>query len=443
MIKVFRQRGAAMLIFVLFFAFTSSAMMFSLNQSIFMDLSDLNQLTRSKQAYLAAESAVDDVVYRRVSGTLSVDNTESVTVGGVIGQATTVYDSFTDEYTITGQATKDTVIRKSEAVMTIGAGSAFNYGLQAGNGGITLSNNSDIFGNIYSNGTVLGAGSAEVFGDIVSAGPSGIAQSITATGTIYANTIDHVTAGGDAYYNVQIGTNAQNPVSGTRHTPAANQPLADLPLSTTTIQGWKDAITDYGTVVAATDPACSSGTYTIDTSMTIGYLKVECNLDIKKKGAGTTVTMDGPVWVTGNLSFSLGPVIQIAPALGRYSVQFIADKPSNRLTSSKIEVRNSTQFNGSGDNRSYIMLLSMNESASLSGVEKAIDVTQSANGDVLVYAANGRIDIGNNIDLREVSGYHINVANGSSVTYESGLASLLFTSGPGGGYTLDDWRQIE
>lgn len=438
-----QQSGAAMLLFVLFFAFASSVMMFTLNQGIFSDLSDFNALTRSKQAILASESGVEDVVFRHVFGTFSVDTVETITIGDVTATTTTVYDSDDDTYTVEGLADKGNVVRKSQATMTLGSGSAFNYGLQAGNGGITLSNNSDIYGNIYANGPVQGAGSAEVFGDIVSAGPSGIVADITATGSIFANTIDHINAGIDAHYNVQIGTNAQNPVGGVRYTPVTNQPVVELPISTTTIAEWEQVILDYGTIITASDPLCSSGTYTIDTNVTIGYLKVECNLDIKKTGASTIVTLDGPIWVEGNLSFTQGPTVRISPSLGRRSVQMIADDPADRNNGGVIEVRNATNFVGSGDSRSFIMLISQNEDAYLGGGNDAISVSQSANGSVIVYSNYGLITIGNNIDLKEVTGYEINVANGSSVTYESGLASLLFTSGPGGSYVLDDWQQIE
>jgi hypothetical protein len=432
-----------MLVFVLFFAFTSSVMMFALNQSIYLDFSDFRRLTQSKQALLTSESLLEDVVYRQIFDSFSLNTTESLALANATAYATTTYDSVEDKYLSESSALFGTVIRKSEASIILTGGSSFSYGLQAGTGGITLANNSSIVGNVYSNGIVTGAGSAEVAGDIVSAGPTGRINTITATGSVYANTINRITAGADAYYNVQIGTNAQNPVAGTRYTPVTNQPLVDFPISTTTIQGWKDDITTYGTVITAADPLCSSGTYTINTSITIGFLKVECNLDIRKTGGGITVTLDGPIWVAGNLSFSQGPTLQVDSSLGRRSVQFIADNPSNRLTSSRIEVRNSTQFNGSGDSRSFIMLLSMNESAALAGTQKAIDVSQSANGKVLVYADRGLIDIGNGIVLKEVTGYKINVAQNADVIYESGLSSLLFTSGPGGGYSLEDWRQVE
>jgi hypothetical protein len=432
-----------MLVFVLFFAFTSSVMMFALNQSIYLDFSDFRRLTQSKQALLTSESLLEDVVYRQIFDSFSLNTTESLALANATAYATTTYDSVEDKYLSESSVLFGTVIRKSEASIILTGGSSFSYGLQAGTGGITLANNSSIVGNVYSNGIVTGAGSAEVAGDIVSAGPTGRINTITATGSVYANTINRITAGADAYYNVQIGTNAQNPVAGTRYTPVTNQPLVDFPISTTTIQGWKDDITTYGTVITAADPLCSSGTYTINTSITIGFLKVECNLDIRKTGGGITVTLDGPIWVAGNLSFSQGPTLQVDSSLGRRSVQFIADNPSNRLTSSRIEVRNSTQFNGSGDSRSFIMLLSMNESAALAGTQKAIDVSQSANGKVLVYADRGLIDIGNGIVLKEVTGYKINVAQNADVIYESGLSSLLFTSGPGGGYSLEDWRQVE
>lgn len=434
------QQGAAMLLFVLFFTFATSATLFILGQSIFADLSDFARLTAAKESYLASESVAEDVAYRLIYGTFDVDTVELVRLNNITAYATTSHDFVDDIYTISAAASKRAVVRKSELQLSIGAGSAFNYGLQAGNGGIALSNGADIFGNVYSNGAVTGAGSATVFGELVSAGPTGLADGVYATGTIYANTIDSIDTDSDAYYNVALGSNS---IAGVANSPAAIQPTTSLPISTTTVQEWKDAVTSYGTTIAATDPACSSGTYTIDISTTIGYLKVECDLNIRDTGGGVVVTLDGPIWVEGNLSFTQGPTIRVDSSLGRRSVQFIVDNEADRTTSSQIEIRNSTTFQGSGDDRSYIMLMSLNDSSRSGGSEVAIDVSQSANGDVLVYAGDGLIEIGNNIDLRAVTGHQIDVANGSSITYETGLASLLFTSGPGGGYTLDAWRQAE
>lgn len=427
------------MLFVLFFAFTVSALMFVLGKSIFADLSDFNRLADAKRAYLAAESVSEDVVYREIFGTFELDDVEHVTIDGITATATTTYDSIADTHTVSSAALAGVTLRKAEVVLEIGAGSSFNYGLQAGNGGISLANNSRIIGNVYSNGTVSGSGnSSEILGDVVSAGPSGLIRDITATGTMYANTIDNIEAGKDAHYNNDLGGTT---VVGTRYTPVVNKPTTTFPISTTTVEEWRAAIADHGTTIQATDPQCAGGTYTIDASITIGYVKIECNLDIKETGGTVLVTLDGPVWVVGDISFTQGPTLEVDPSLGRRSVQMIADDPADRNTSSKIEIRNSTDFQGSGDSRSYIMLMSLNEAASNGGSETAIDVSQSANGSVIAYADKGLVEIGNGIDLREITGYQINVEQNTDVVYETGLASLLFTSGPGGGYVLSDWQQ--
>lgn len=426
-----------MLIFILFFTFATTSMMFILGQSIFTDLSDFNRLSSAKRAFLVSESLTEDVAYRLVFETMPLSSTENLTFAGVTAQAVSAYDSSTDIYTVETTAQVGGVVRKSRVKLATGAGTSFNYGLQAGNGGIELSNNSDIYGNVYSNGPVQGSGSAEVSGDIVSAGPTGLIKTIHATGSVYANTIDNVQVDKDAYYNVQVGTNGQNPVLGTRYTPSPNLPPAALPIDATTVQDWKDSIINNGTVIAVGDPACSGGVYKIDTSISIGNVAIECDVIIEKNT--TIVTLTGPIWIKGNLNFKSGPELHVDSSLGRKSVQIIVDKPSDRIGSGKITIENDTDFYGSGDSRSFIMLMSMNNSVS----DPAINVANSANGDVLVYAGEGLVSIANNIDLREVTGYKIKVANGSSVTYEEGLASLLFTSGPGGMYVLDDWEQIE
>ncbi len=427
-----------MLTFVLFFAFATSSMMFILGKSVFSDLKHFNHLVDSKRAYMISESLTEDVVYRLVYGIFDLDETEVLTFDGVTAISTSSLDVAADIYSIDTASSIGVVWRKSYVELAIGSGSSFNYGLQAGNGGIHVANSASIIGNVYANGPVTGAGSATIYGDVVSAGPAGYINDIYATGTVYANTIEDIEADGDAYYETALGSNT---ISGTSYATSSNLATTSFPISTTTIQEWKDAVADYGTVIASTDPACSSGTYTIDTSLTIGYLKVECNLDIRKTGPSTVITLDGPIWVEGDLSFTQGPDIEVDSSLGRRSVQFIVDNESDRLTSSRVEIRNSTNFTGSGDYRSYIMLLSMNESAESSGSEIAIDVSQSANGAVVAYAPSGLIEIGNGIDLREITGYQINIAQNTDVIYEEGLASLLFTSGPGGEYILDEWRQ--
>jgi hypothetical protein len=382
---------------------------------------------------------VEDMTYRTITNQ-TLNSTEALTIGGVTAYATSTYDSALDQYDIVGSSNFQSVIRKSQATLTVANGTTFFYGMQTGTGGVVLENTAKVIGNLYSNGSVTAKNTPQVQGNVVSAGATGLVKDLPITGSVWANTIDHVTVGGSAYYNVQVGTNAQNPVSGTRNTPSANLPAASFPISTTTIQEWKDDINNTGTVIAASDALCSSGTYTINTSISLGNVRIDCNVDIRSTA---TVTLTGPIWIQGNLNFSNTVVIQAHASLGRKSLPVIVDKPTNRTTSSKISMMNSVTFNGSGDARSYILLLSMNRSSSLGGSEVAISLQNTVNGDLLVYAADGMVDIQNSISLKEVTAHKVKIRNSAQVIYETGLADIVFEAGPGGAYALEDWRQVE
>jgi hypothetical protein len=439
MSNLHKQTGAAMTLFIIFFTFAATGILLALGQAIYVDHISFNRLSESKQAYIAVETLTDDVVMRNIYSTYSVDTTETLSVGGAAVTAVTTYDSAADLYTISSEALFRGAVRKTAAELSITGATNLSYGLFSGTGGIALANSSRVIGNTYANGPVTGAGSAVVLGDIVSAGPSGLIQSIAATGSVFANTIDNVTADGDAHYTVAIGSNS---IGGTSYSPAVNQATATFPVSGDLVQEWKDAVNDYGTVISATDLACSGGTYVIDATIPpLGYVRIECNVEVQK--TGTTLTVNGPIWVEGNLTFTQGPTIRVDPALGRRSVQFIVDNPSDRLTSSQIEIRNQTDFLGSGDPRSYIMLYSANESYSTGGSETAIAISQSADGNVIMYADSGLVDVSNGVELRAVTGYQIDVAQNSDIIYEEGLSNLVFTAGPGSGYILTDWQQAE
>jgi hypothetical protein len=257
---------------------------------------------------------------------------------------------------------------------------------------------------------------------------------------VYAHTIDNSTIDMDAHY-FDPSTITATIVAGTQYPGSADQAAVSMPIPDSLIDEWKTTIETTGTIIASTSPQCSSGTYTIDTTTTIGNVKIECNVDMKKQGASTVITITGPIWVEGNLSFSQGPSIVASSSLRSRSVQLIADDESDRLTSSKITVNQSTVFS-SGSAASYVLLLSNNNSAETGGTEKAVNLAQSVNGKVLVYAGHGLVDMGNSISLKEVTAYQISISNGTEIIYESGLANLLFTAGPGGGFTISSWKEV-
>ena len=88
-------------------------------------------------------------------------------------------------------------------------------------------------------------------------------------------------------------------------------------------------------------------------------------------------------------------------------------------------------------------MISQNNSAELGGSESAISMDNSASGSVILYAGHGLIDIQNSATLKEVTGYKIKAKNSANIVYNTGLANTLFTSGPGGGYEILNWKETQ
>ncbi len=141
------------------------------------------------------------------------------------------------------------------------------------------------------------------------------------------------------------------------------------------------------------------------------------------------VTLTGTVWVKGNLT--IDNTITLSEAYGSDSGTIVADNPDDDLNSGRIIVLSGGNAVGNSSADTYIMLLSMNKTTS--DLDGAIDVSNNLTAGV-VYAHNGSVVLKNSADLKEVTGQRIVLQNGSQVTYETGLASVVFSSGPGGSW---------
>lgn len=94
--------------------------------------------------------------------------------GGTFTTSITTIDTLTKSITSTGyipnaanpqeQVTLKTSVTINTDVIN------FNYGIQAGLGGIQMQNSATIIGNVYTNGSIIGGNSAEITGDAIVAG---------------------------------------------------------------------------------------------------------------------------------------------------------------------------------------------------------------------------------------------------------------------------------
>jgi len=416
-----------MIIAVVLFICVSVATILGLTNPMVRHIAMATSASISKESFYAAEAGIEDVIYRLKSG-LPVASSQILMVGNH-SVVTTVADELGGKV-ITAIGDANDYFRKVETHLALGTGASFFYGIQSDVGGIVIENSASVEGNAYSNGSIVSSVNGRINGDIVSAGPGGLLDGVRTTGNAYSHTIQGSYVEKDAFYQTITGST----VLGSSYPGSTDQPTSSLPISDEMIEEWKAVAVLGGNIIPQSCP------YKITSSTTLGPTKIECDLEID--GTNFTVTIAGPVWVNGNMSFKNSPTIRVSSLLQNKSVPIIADNPSNPAGSAKIIIENSTRFEGAGDN-SYVLVISQNNSVENGGSEVAINVKNSVEGDLLVYAKHGEIMVQNSIDLKEISGYRLRLKNYAMVIYDTGLASLLFSAGPSGGFEISSWKEVE
>ncbi len=424
-----KNEGQAIITAVLFFLFISGLVVSGVVAPITRRVQSVRDFYHSRESYFVSEASNEDVVYRIKNGK-QYSSTETLSLSNETATTTTATVGTILQVTSTGAS--DLRIRKSQTDLSLGSGTSFNYGVQVGNGGFALENNASVNGNIYSNGPITGGQANIVSGDAVSAGATGAiigngsGDKIKINGNAYAHSITSAQIGQGAWYQ-SITTST---VGGTSHSGSADQPAAIMPLSDTYIADLETDAASGGTI---TTPC----PYHISGTVTLGPKKINCDLLID---GNSVVTLTGNIWVNGSIEVSGNAIVKIASSLGKRSVSIIADE-ANHLTGSTVVLANNAQFNYSGTAGSYILLISQNSGDENGNSTVAISATNNNTGELLLYAAHGEVRLGNNIQLKEVTGYTVRAQNNTVLTYQTGIASMTFSSNPSGGYQILDMRE--
>jgi hypothetical protein len=428
--KNIKNRGQVMVLTALFFLWISVTVILGIATPAVRHITMATAISLSKESYYVAEAGMEDAVFRLVSGLLVPSSQTFYINGNPITVAVT--DEGSDGKQVVAQGEKADFSRKIRTHVVQGSGSSFHYGIQAGQGGFILKNSATVEGNVHSGGSIIGEGNT-ISGDVVSSGSSGLLDHIRVTGNAYANRIEDSIIEKNAYFKTISGTT----VYGSQYPNSPDQPHVPFPISDEQIAEW-ESDAEAGGVIDGT--SCSGGKYSVNTSMTLGPVKINCNLEIK--GNSVVLTVAGPVWVVGNIDTQTGPTIRVDPALGNKSVVMIADNPSDRLNGSRIILEQNTEFENSDNPNSFIFMISHNNSSENGGDINAIDVGQSA-GAIVAYAPHGQITLGQSVGVKEATAYKIILTNTANVKYETGLPNALFSSGPSGGYEILSWLEIE
>lgn len=454
-----KESGQAFMIMIMLVIF-SMLVLISVASAAALREARISELDyKSTRSYFLSESGIEDAIYRANTGkslpssyllSLYGANTSISIVNIPGGKEITSYSTFGNAHRII------------KATIAAGTGTGFSYAVQVGDGGMELENSAKVIGSVYSNGNISGENTAEITADAFAAGNSSIAGSgnfrvsgnaragnisgldVTKNATssagisnsniganAYANTINSSVIGHDAYYTTSISGSS---VGGLLFPSSPLPPSLlkiDMPISDAQINAWEAQALAGGVHTSPCPYVLDSGT------TNLGPIKINCDFTVT---GSAIINVTGTIWVSGNLNISNTAQIKLDSLYGSLSDAIVADNPSNRLTSSKITVSNSAKVLGSGISGSYIALISQNNSAEMNGAETAILPKNSVDASIY-YAPHGKIEINNSTSLKEASAYKIKIKNSATVTYESGLASMLI-SGPTGGYDITGWLEV-
>lgn len=392
---------------------------------------------------------------------------------GYNGESGTVYGAGVYNITITNLSGSSKLLKAEAAVpsttsplarrtvqitiTTDAVGIGFNYGVQVGEGGLQMDNNSKVIGNVYSNGNIIGATNTRIqTGGATVAGVTGKIDNMQIDANANAHFIEDTTVGGsttsasflrgtvggnaisDSISNCTIGGNATYDtktsctIGGSQTTPNPNPyddpDIVNLPISDAQVDQWEQDAEAGGVITSYT---LSNGA-----SASLGPKKINGNLTLDNNA---TLTVTGTLWVTGQIDVSNGATIKLDSSYGSLGGVVLAGIDGDD-SAGYIELDNGSNVLGSGTSGSYLLLLSQRNNQS----SNAIKVSNNGTG-AIIYAGEGVVELDNNAQMKEITAYKLRLKNNAIVTYESGLANAQFTSGPAAGWAVLDqtWQLLQ
>lgn len=243
---------------------------------------------------------------------------------------------------------------------------------------------------------------------------SGVTVGTGSTGNAHAHTVNNSTVRGSLYCQTGSGNNKSC------NTSLADPAIQNFAISDANIQDFKDQ--------ASSGTAYTNSVYNYNSNVTIGPGVYSGNVNV---GNNTTVTLNGMVWIKGNLTIDNNSIIKLASSYGASDGVLIA----NSITTS-----NNGQLNGSGTSGSYLMAIATKVSTNSS--TPGISVSNNVGSAILV-APYSYISLSNNAAAKELIAYGLSLDNNVTVTYESGLANSSFVNGPSGTWDITSWKEIQ
>ena len=259
-------------------------------------------------------------------------------------------------------------------------------------------------------------------------------ENVNVGGDAYANTIIDSAIIGEAHYQTII-----NSTAGSYHTETSDPSIEAMPISDSNIADWK-ATASAGDDLSSLCEA--SGNESNPIVLNTGVMNCDFHPD-----SGSSIVLNGTVWVKGDIIFDTGTRMKLSSNYGVKSGVIIVD--SADPAKGKIDIGVNSPICGTQgyktsplgcypSNDTYILMLSTHAGYA----DSAISISNNSNG-AIYYAHNGLANVLNGADVKEVTAKKLKLNQNAVVTYESGLANASFSNGPGGGWSIGNWNEIQ
>jgi len=164
--KTLAGQAVLLAIFITFLMFVAAAIGFVALVTVRAQLA--RQADRSEHAFIAAEAGIEDAIARIINAT-PIPAAYSLTLGDAT--ADVIVAALGNTRTITSVGSIGDAQRKLEVTIELNTqGISFFYGIQVGDGGLEMHNNSTVVGSVYSDGDIIGSNGAEITGSAIVAG---------------------------------------------------------------------------------------------------------------------------------------------------------------------------------------------------------------------------------------------------------------------------------
>lgn len=407
------QKGYVVLIITFFVLIIILSVALAMGSLIAYEQKIATNVVKSTQSYYAAESGIEDalLILRKnpqistASYDLNVNGANAnVNIPFVVGGART----------IASQGNNSGIVRNIQTVYSIDSqGVSFYYGIEVGAGGLVMNNGSRVKGNVFSAGNITGSGTID--NNAVVSGNGNSIQGVHIKGDALAySCLSPATVDGNLTY--VTGGSHTCTVHGTTSVQSQEIAQQPLPISQSQIDVWKNE-------AAAPPPIEGDVTLSNNETRSLGPVKITGSLSFGNK---SILILTGTIYVQGNITLGNNDTIKLDNSYGSLGGVVISDGIINTGTGNT--------FSGSGQEGSYLLLLSTNTS------DSAISLSNNSTG-AAFYTTAGGIQLPNNVSVLEVTGYKLTLGNNAEIQSSSGVVNIFFSSGPAGGWKVTDWSE--